>query len=217
MFSPSELNQLISGGEDGGVDVNDMQRCARLRSRQQVCAMLGTMPKRKSPAAACLVCGMLLGATYAPSSPPTHTHALTHTYVRPYTVLNPHPTTTNSLSRCRYAQYGNGYNSASHTVRLFWQVVADFTPTQRGMLLRFITSSSRAPLGGFKHLQPPLTIAKVDCGASPLALLGGKDVDRLPSASTCFNTLKLPNYRRGVTLRRKLLDAISAGAGFELS
>lgn len=87
MFSPSELNQLISGGEDGGVDVNDMQRCARLRSRQQVCAMLGTMPKRKSPAAACLVCGMLLGATYAPSSPP-HTHA--HTYVC-VTVYGPQP------------------------------------------------------------------------------------------------------------------------------
>jgi hypothetical protein len=43
------------------------------------------------------------------------------------------------------------------------------------------------------------------------------DVDRLPSASTCFNTLKLPNYRRKETLRAKLLYAISAGAGFELS
>ena len=28
-----------------------------------------------------------------------------------------------------------------------------------------------------------------------LAMLGGKDVDRLPSASTCYNMLKLPNYR----------------------
>ena len=73
-----------------------------------------------------------------------------------------------------------------------------------------------------------------------LASLGGKDVDRLPSASTCFNLLKLPNYRsvtssrcpcnfvtislyffhshrRASTLKEKLLYAINAGAGFELS
>jgi hypothetical protein len=137
-------------------------------------------------------------------------------------------------------------------VRLFWRAVADFTPQQRSALLRFITSTSRAPLGGFRHLQargrrparsalvcdrqptwrhprtpapslparcpqPPLTIHKVDCGASPLALLGGKDVERLPSASTCFNMLKLPNYKRLATLKAKLLYAIGAGAGFELS
>ena len=55
------------------------------------------------------------------------------------------------------------------------------------------------------------------CEASPFAMLGGKDVDRLATASTCFNTLKLPNYRRLPTMRSKLLYAISSGAGFELS
>lgn len=58
---------------------------------------------------------------------------------------------------------------------------------------------------------------QVDCAPSPLALLGGKDVERLPSASTCFHTLKLPNYRRRATLKQKLLQAIGSGAGFELS
>jgi hypothetical protein len=42
-------------------------------------------------------------------------------------------------------------------------------------------------------------------------------VDRLPSSSTCYSTLKLPNYRRAGTLRDKLLYAIRANAGFELS
>ena len=32
---------------------------------------------------------------------------------------------------------------------------------------------------------------QVACGASVLAAVGGKDVQWLPSASTCFNTLKL--------------------------
>ena len=58
---------------------------------------------------------------------------------------------------------------------------------------------------------------QIDCDASPLAALGGRDVDRLPSASTCFNMLKLPNYRRAGTLKKKLLFAITSGAGFELS
>ena len=63
----------------------------------------------------------------------------------------------------------------------------------------------------------PLVPAQVVCDASPFAALGGADVDRLPTASTCYNMLKLPNYRRATTLRKKLLYAISAGAGFDLS
>jgi hypothetical protein len=100
---------------------------------------------------------------------------------------------------------------------MFWKVVAELTPDEQAALLRFITSTSRAPLGGFKHLQPPLTIHKVDCGPAPLAFVGGKDVDRLPSASTCYNMLKLPNYKRASTMKQKLLYAIRDCKGFELS
>jgi hypothetical protein len=88
------------------------------------------------------------------------------------------------LLRARYVKYSNGYSESSHTIKMFWRVVAEMSAEQRSALLRFITSTSRAPLGGFKHLQPALTIHKVDCSSSPLAFLGGKDVDRLPSAST---------------------------------
>lgn len=41
---------------------------------------------------------------------------------------------------------------------------------------------------------------QVECEASVLASFGGQDVDRLPSASTCYNMLKLPNYRQGFTV-----------------
>ena len=58
---------------------------------------------------------------------------------------------------------------------------------------------------------------QVFCEASVLAAVGGKDVERLPSASTCYNMLKLPNYRRANTLRKKLLYAVFSNAGFELS
>jgi len=40
---------------------------------------------------------------------------------------------------------------------------------------------------------------------------------RLPTASTCFNLLKLPCYKKKTVLRDKLRYAIKSGAGFELS
>ncbi|XP_011101469.1 E3 ubiquitin-protein ligase UPL7 [Sesamum indicum] len=114
-------------------------------------------------------------------------------------------------------QYTGGYSEGSRTIKLFWEVFAGFEPRERCMLLKFVTSCSRAPLLGFKHLHPAFTIHKVACDAPLWASFGGQDVDRLPSASTCYNTLKLPTYKRASTLRAKLLYAINSNAGFELS
>ncbi|XP_057983844.1 E3 ubiquitin-protein ligase UPL7 isoform X2 [Malania oleifera] len=114
-------------------------------------------------------------------------------------------------------RYTGGYSEGSRTVKLFWEVVAGFEPKERCMLLKFVTSCSRAPLLGFKHLQPTFTIHKVACDVPVWAMIGGQDVERLPSASTCYNTLKLPTYKRPSTMRAKLLYAINSNAGFELS
>ena len=43
------------------------------------------------------------------------------------------------------------------------------------------------------------------------------DPGRLPTSATCMNLLKLPAYTSSEVLREKLMYAISAGAGFELS
>ncbi|KAH6798844.1 ubiquitin-protein ligase 7 [Perilla frutescens var. frutescens] len=91
----------------------------------------------------------------------------------------------------KHTQYTGGYSEGSRTVKLFWEVFAGFEPKDRCMLLKFVTSCSRAPLLGFKHLHPTFTIHKVNCDAPLWASFGGQDVDRLPSASTCYNTLKL--------------------------
>ena len=40
---------------------------------------------------------------------------------------------------------------------------------------------------------------------------------RLPTSSTCFNLLKLPNYSKKSILRDKLRYAIHSHAGFEIS
>ena len=46
---------------------------------------------------------------------------------------------------------------------------------------------------------------------------GGSEADRLPTASTCMNLLKLPECKDFATLKHKLLYAVESGAGFELS
>ncbi|XP_042041687.1 E3 ubiquitin-protein ligase UPL7-like isoform X2 [Salvia splendens] len=117
----------------------------------------------------------------------------------------------------KHTQYTGGYSEGSRTIKLFWEVFAGLEPKERCMLLKFVTSCSRAPLLGFKHLHPAFTIHKVNCDTPLWASFGGPDVDRLPSASTCYNTLKLPTYKRSSTLRAKLLYAINSNAGFELS
>ncbi|KAF4403288.1 hypothetical protein G4B88_007934 [Cannabis sativa] len=114
-------------------------------------------------------------------------------------------------------RYTGGYSEGSRTIKIFWEVLKGFEPNDRCMLLKFVTSCSRPPLLGFKHLQPTFTIHKVVCNVPIWASIGGQDVDRLPSASTCYNTLKLPTYKRASTLREKLLYSINSNAGFELS
>ena len=117
-----------------------------------------------------------------------------------------------------HTNYRGGYTAASSSVKLFWSVFESMNVTERRAVLKFVTGTSRAPLGGFAHLEPRFTICKVDCDASLFARVGvGSDVKTLPSASTCFNMLKLPNYRRGSTMREKILYAVNANCGFDLS
>lgn len=105
----------------------------------------------------------------------------------------------------QHTVYAGGYTQEHPTILAFWQVVEDFSDIQKRQLLKFVTSCSRPPLLGFKELEPPFCVQHA--GSS----------DRLPTASTCMNLLKLPEFPDANTLRDKLLYAIQAGAGFELS
>ena len=80
----------------------------------------------------------------------------------------------------RATHYAGGYHPSQPVIRDFWSVVKEFTPQQQRKLLRFITSSSRAPLLGFESFYPPITISKRD---------GGDEY--LPTAATCVNLLKV--------------------------
>jgi ubiquitin-protein ligase E3 B len=127
------------------------------------------------------------------------------------------------------------------SVRLFWQVLSELSDGGRQAVLRFATGVSRPPLLGFKYLQPAFTLRLVplrtstNLSGASLSLTarkwwmgsgqGSKLSERptpthsgqLPTSATCFNLLKLPAYTSKEQLREKLLSAVGAGGGFELS
>ncbi|KAG8506111.1 Ubiquitin-protein ligase E3C, partial [Galemys pyrenaicus] len=105
-----------------------------------------------------------------------------------------------------FTNYSGGYSADHPVIRVFWRVVEGFTDEEKRKLLKFVTSCSRPPLLGFKELYPAFCIHN-----------GGSDLERLPTASTCMNLLKLPEFQDEALLRGKLLYAIECAAGFELS
>lgn len=106
--------------------------------------------------------------------------------------------------RC-HTRYSGTFNAEHPVVLSFWRVVHSLEERQKSLLLRFVTSCSRPPLLGFGELQPPFCVQSTG------------EHDRLPSASTCMHLLKLPEYESDQLLREKLLYAVEAEAGFELS
>jgi len=106
----------------------------------------------------------------------------------------------------RNSVYSGGYQADSPVVQWLWELLKNnTTPEDMGRFLMFATSCSRAPLLGFKTLYPKFCIHRVPSG------------DLLPTASTCANLLKLPDYTTYEVLRTKLMQAITAEAGFDLS
>lgn len=103
--------------------------------------------------------------------------------------------------------YEIGDDNEEHpTIKAFWEVMYNLDDQERRDVLRYVTSTPRAPLLGFGQLKPWFSIR--DAGA---------DQERLPSASTCVNLLKLPRYKTAGLLKKKLLYAVQSGAGFDLS
>ena len=106
----------------------------------------------------------------------------------------------------KYTTYIGGFKDNSKMIRMFWKVVEGMTEKEKSLLLQFVTSCPRQPLMGFKYMDPPFAISKVE---------SEKDV-KLPSAQTCFNILRLPYYSSQKTMYKKILIAIKSGAGFEM-
>jgi len=94
---------------------------------------------------------------------------------------------------------GSGYSSTSNAVKFLVEILSELTPKERKLFVRFLTGSVRLPIGGFKSLNPKLTIVRKDCFPSD---------QYLPSVNTCFYYLKLPDYSSKIIMKQRLLQAV---------
>jgi ubiquitin-protein ligase E3 C len=105
-----------------------------------------------------------------------------------------------------HTTYTAGYHEHSPQVIWFWEIVRESSEEDRKSILKFCTSCSRAPLLGFKAMNPNFAIQKIS-----------GSIDSLPTTATCVNLLKLPEYPSKSTMSAKLLYAARSNSGFELT
>ena len=99
------------------------------------------------------------------------------------------------------SRYENGYSTNHNTIVEFWAIVEDYDMDDRRKLLEFVTASERIPVTGFENMN--FSIVKA-----------GPDTEMLPTSSTCFGKLMLPEYKTKEKLKRKLDLAIQNSKGF---
>lgn len=103
----------------------------------------------------------------------------------------------------KVCKYEGGYHADHRTIKSFWRVVKGLNDEHKTKLLLFVTGSAKAPIGGLGKL--PFMVQRM-----------GPDSNMLPTASTCFNMLLLPDYSSEAKLKDRLVTAISECAGFGL-
>jgi len=101
-------------------------------------------------------------------------------------------------------KYEGGYDESTHVVRNFWKFVKEANPEDQSKLLMFVTSSTKAPIGGLGKMNFIIQKASTDSA-------------NLPTSHTCFNTLLLPDYGDDYVKMKCLLGrAILECEGFGL-
>mmetsp|Transcript_8027 Transcript_8027/g.8174 ORF Transcript_8027/g.8174 Transcript_8027/m.8174 type:complete len:264 (+) Transcript_8027:784-1575(+) len=109
--------------------------------------------------------------------------------------------------------YSGGWDRCHPVIHWFWDLVLSLSQEERALLLRFCTGASRLPSAGFSSLSPPFTICRV-----PLSLSLSSSSLPLPTASTCFNLLKLPEYQSEREMRRQVMTGLLLGSeGFSFT
>ncbi|XP_065413009.1 E3 ubiquitin-protein ligase TRIP12 isoform X3 [Chrysemys picta bellii] len=106
----------------------------------------------------------------------------------------------------------HGYTHDSRAVKYLFEILSSLDSEQQRLFLQFVTGSPRLPVGGFRSLNPPLTIVRKTFESTE------NPDDFLPSVMTCVNYLKLPDYSSIEIMREKLLIAAREGQqSFHLS
>jgi len=107
----------------------------------------------------------------------------------------------------------HGYSQHSPSYQNLLKIMSEFNEEQRKTFLKFVTGAERLPFGGFKSLNPKLTVVKKD----PTQKNKLPD-EYLPSVMTCQNYVKIPDYSSLEITRMRLLYAMKEGQNsFNLS
>lgn len=80
-----------------------------------------------------------------------------------------------------------GYIKTDQVIIWLFEVLESFDMTLRTAFLQFVTGTSRVPSEGFKGLNGY-------SGLQKFKIQKEFDIQKLPRAHTCFNTLDLPPY-----------------------
>ncbi|KAJ3001496.1 UNVERIFIED_CONTAM: Ubiquitin fusion degradation protein 4, partial [Siphonaria sp. JEL0065] len=106
----------------------------------------------------------------------------------------------------------HGFTIDSKPVQFLAEMMEKFTLVERREFLMFVTGSPKLPIGGFKALNPQLTVVRKS------ADFGMKNDSYLPSVMTCVNYLKVPEYSSLEVTRERFEVAMKEGQGsFHLS
>lgn len=90
-----------------------------------------------------------------------------------------------------------GYSESHETIKLFWQVLTEFSQPMRSGYLRFVWGRTRLPsVMPYKH-----KISRVGTGEKSL-----------PASHTCFCAIDLPEYKTAAAMRWGLTTAMTWGA-----
>jgi hypothetical protein len=105
-----------------------------------------------------------------------------------------------------HTNYTGGYSAESQQITWLWRYIEESSFTERTLLLQFVTGSAQTPVGGFAAL-------KGHDGPLKFTVLKAKyHSGCLPTAATCFNLLKLPEYPSYEELKDRLQLATSHGS-----
>jgi E3 ubiquitin-protein ligase TRIP12 len=96
-----------------------------------------------------------------------------------------------------------GFDVNSPVIPWFIAAAAKMSPAHQSSFLQFVTGFRQVPIGGLQAFHPKISIVRKPCdNESNMAL---------PTASTCNNQLKLPEYTSEEVLWEKLILAITEG------
>merc|ERR1712071_182054 len=99
----------------------------------------------------------------------------------------------------RVVEY-EGYEKDSPIITYFWEVLREMSNQERKLFLQFVWARSRLPMKE-SDFDAPFKILR-DAKSSSC------ETEALPSASTCFFSLTLPEYASKDILKHKLMFAI---------